>query len=196
VFEEGGVTFCYVQHNNLYLLAVTRLNTNAMAVVSFLHSLITVFAHYFGELEEESLRDNFVICYELLDEVPPTPHTLLISRGQNPNPAARPAVADASAGETDRARAQVMDYGHPQFTEANILKEFITTHAHKLEASAAPRPPMAVTGAVSWRSDGIRYKKNEVRAAMPAPSIRSSPLSAAVPALRALAFGVATVRLT
>jgi len=124
VFEEGGVTFCYVQHNNLYLLAVTRLNTNAMAVVSFLHSLITVFAHYFGELEEESLRDNFVICYELLDEV--------------------------------------MDYGHPQFTEANILKEFITTHAHKLEASAAPRPPMAVTGAVSWRSDGIRYKKNEV----------------------------------
>lgn len=72
------MTFCYVQHNNLYLLAVTRLNTNAMAVVSFLHSLITVFAHYFGELEEESLRDNFVICYELLDEVLSTPHTLLL----------------------------------------------------------------------------------------------------------------------
>jgi hypothetical protein len=69
VFEEGGVTFCYVQHNNLYLLAVTRLNTNAMAVITFIHHLIAVFAHYFGELEEESLRDNFVICYELLDEV-------------------------------------------------------------------------------------------------------------------------------
>ncbi|CAA2976668.1 AP-1 complex subunit mu-2-like, partial [Olea europaea subsp. europaea] len=24
------------------------------------------------------------------------------------------------------------------------------------------RPPMAVTNAVSWRSEGIRYKKNEV----------------------------------
>lgn len=24
------------------------------------------------------------------------------------------------------------------------------------------RPPMAVTNAVSWRSEGIRYRKNEV----------------------------------
>lgn len=26
----------------------------------------------------------------------------------------------------------------------------------------APRPPMAVTNAVSWRSDGLKYRKNEV----------------------------------
>lgn len=25
-----------------------------------------------------------------------------------------------------------------------------------------PRPPMAVTNAVSWRSEGIKYRKNEV----------------------------------
>ena len=35
----------------------------------FLHKLREVFKHYFEELEEESLRDNFVIAYELLDEV-------------------------------------------------------------------------------------------------------------------------------
>ncbi|MCI14819.1 AP-1 complex subunit mu-2-like, partial [Trifolium medium] len=28
-----------------------------------------VFKHYFEELEEESLRDNFVVVYELLDEI-------------------------------------------------------------------------------------------------------------------------------
>ena len=28
-----------------------------------------MFEHYFKELEEESLRDNFVIVYELLDEL-------------------------------------------------------------------------------------------------------------------------------
>lgn len=28
-----------------------------------------VFAEYFKELEEESIRDNFVIIYELLDEL-------------------------------------------------------------------------------------------------------------------------------
>jgi AP-1 complex subunit mu len=27
-----------------------------------------VFKDYFGELEEESIRDNFVVVYELLDE--------------------------------------------------------------------------------------------------------------------------------
>ncbi|CAG0915757.1 unnamed protein product [Notodromas monacha] len=37
---------------------------------------------------------------------------------------------------------------------------FITQEGHKLEVQ--PRPPMAVTNAVSWRSEGIRYRKNEV----------------------------------
>jgi AP-1 complex subunit mu len=55
--------------------------------------------------------------------------------------------------------AQVMDFGYPQFTEAKILSEFIKTDAHKMEVQA--RPPMAVTNAVSWRSEGIKYKKNE-----------------------------------
>lgn len=31
-------------------------------------SQVDVFKDYFGELEEESIRDNFVIIYELLDE--------------------------------------------------------------------------------------------------------------------------------
>mmetsp|Transcript_41990 Transcript_41990/g.70065 ORF Transcript_41990/g.70065 Transcript_41990/m.70065 type:complete len:428 (-) Transcript_41990:193-1476(-) len=124
IWEDNGVTYAYVQHNNLYLLAVTRTNANAMAILTFLHKLIQVFTHYFRELEEESLRDNFVICYELLDEV--------------------------------------MDYGNPQFTEAQILSEFIKTDAHQMEVTNVPRPPMAVTGAVSWRSEGIKYKKNEV----------------------------------
>lgn len=53
-----------------------------------------------------------------------------------------------------------MDFGYPQFTEAKILSEFIKTDAYRMEVSQ--RPPMAVTNAVSWRSEGIRYKKNEV----------------------------------
>lgn len=31
--------------------------------------LFQVFSEYFKELEEESIRDNFVIIYELLDEL-------------------------------------------------------------------------------------------------------------------------------
>ncbi|CAL5413589.1 unnamed protein product [Camellia sinensis] len=80
-----------------------------------------VFKHYFEELEEEPLRHNFVVVYELLDEM--------------------------------------MDFGYPQYTEAKILSEFIKTDAYRMEV--IQRPPMAVTNAVSWRSDGINYKKNE-----------------------------------
>lgn len=64
-----GITYVWVQHANLYLLAMTRTNLNAAAIVLFLHRLVDVFKEYFEELEEESLRDNFVIVYELLDEV-------------------------------------------------------------------------------------------------------------------------------
>lgn len=55
---------------------------------------------------------------------------------------------------------EMMDFGYPQFTEAMILSEFIKTDAYRMEVTQ--RPPMAVTNAVSWRSEGILYKKNEV----------------------------------
>lgn len=41
-----------------------------------------------------------------------------------------------------------------------FVDRYITQEGHKLEV--APRPPMAVTNAVSWRSEGIKYRKNEV----------------------------------
>jgi len=53
----------------------------------------------------------------------------------------------------------MMDFGYPQTTESKILQEYITQESHKLEVI---RPPVAVTNAVSWRSEGIRYRKNEV----------------------------------
>ena len=69
VILDEGVSYIYVQYSNLYLLAVAKNNINAGAILLFLHKLKEIFMHYFQELEEESLRDNFVIAYELLDEV-------------------------------------------------------------------------------------------------------------------------------
>ncbi|KAF8425716.1 Mu homology domain-containing protein [Tirmania nivea] len=119
-FSHEGINYLYIRHNNLYLLALTKRNSNAAEILLFLHRVVEVFTEYFKELEEESIRDNFVIIYELLDEM--------------------------------------MDFGYPQTTESKILQEYITQESHKLE----PTPPIAVTNAVSWRSEGIRYRKNEV----------------------------------
>ncbi|KAL8932894.1 MAG: hypothetical protein Q9211_006068, partial [Gyalolechia sp. 1 TL-2023] len=120
--DEGINQYLYIRHSNLYLLALTKRNPNPTSLLLFLHRLVDVFTEYFKTLEEESIRDNFVIIYELLDEM--------------------------------------MDFGYPQTTESKILQEYITQESHKLEVQA--RPPIAVTNAVSWRSEGIRYRKNEV----------------------------------
>lgn len=61
--------YLYIRHNNLYLLALTKRNSNAAEILLFLHKIVEVFTEYFKELEEESIRDNFVIIYELLDEM-------------------------------------------------------------------------------------------------------------------------------
>ncbi|XP_078285352.1 AP-1 complex subunit mu-2 isoform X3 [Rhinoraja longicauda] len=123
LLTHGKVHFLWIKHSNLYLVAMTKKNANASLVYVFLYKLIQVFTEYFKELEEESIRDNFVVVYELLDEV--------------------------------------MDFGFPQTTDSKILQEYITQQSQKLEV-AAPRPPPTVTNAVSWRSEGIKYKKNEV----------------------------------
>uniref|UniRef100_A0A7N8Y5H7 Adaptor related protein complex 1 subunit mu 3 n=1 Tax=Mastacembelus armatus TaxID=205130 RepID=A0A7N8Y5H7_9TELE len=123
VVSHGSAHFMWIKHSNLYLVAITKKNANAALVYSFLYKIIQVFKEYFKELEEESIRDNFVTVYELMDEV--------------------------------------MDFGFPQTTDSKILQEYITQQGHKLEVGA-PRPPATVTNAVSWRSEGIKYRKNEV----------------------------------
>nr|XP_023408032.1 AP-1 complex subunit mu-1 isoform X2 [Loxodonta africana] len=123
ILAHGGVRFMWIKHNNLYLVATSKKNACVSLVFSFLYKVVQVFSEYFKELEEESIRDNFVIIYELLDEL--------------------------------------MDFGYPQTTDSKILQEYITQEGHKLE-TGAPRPPATVTNAVSWRSEGIKYRKNEV----------------------------------
>ncbi|VDN05824.1 unnamed protein product [Thelazia callipaeda] len=134
--EHPEATFIYIKHSNLYckvlsflyiflaaqIVSTSRRNVNVALVLTFLYKVVGVFEDYFKDVEEESVRDNFVVIYELLDEM--------------------------------------MDFGFPQTTEGKILQEFITQEGHKLDI--APRPPMAVTNAVSWRSEGLKYRKNEV----------------------------------
>lgn len=61
-----------------------------MALLLFLHKIVQVFTEYFRELEEESLRDNFVLVYELLDEMmdfghPQTSETKILKECVNHN---------------------------------------------------------------------------------------------------------------
>jgi len=45
--EDEDCTYVYIQHNNLYILALCRNNANAVALLTFLHRLVDIFKHYF-----------------------------------------------------------------------------------------------------------------------------------------------------
>eukprot|EP01138_Halocafeteria_seosinensis_P015897 gb/GECG01016223.1/.p1 GENE.gb/GECG01016223.1/~~gb/GECG01016223.1/.p1 ORF type:complete len:460 (+),score=37.21 gb/GECG01016223.1/:1-1380(+) len=65
-----GNTFLYTRHKDIFLVAVTRSNANSIMVFRFLYAMVEVLKGYFGpDFDEESLRDNFTLVYELLDEV-------------------------------------------------------------------------------------------------------------------------------
>eukprot|EP01017_Pseudomicrothorax_dubius_P036380 TRINITY_DN5201_c0_g1_i10.p2 TRINITY_DN5201_c0_g1~~TRINITY_DN5201_c0_g1_i10.p2 ORF type:complete len:433 (-),score=133.73 TRINITY_DN5201_c0_g1_i10:1826-3124(-) len=126
IILEDDISFYHLRHNNLIFLAASKRNSNALVVFAFIYKLIEVFNEYFKEVEEESVRDNFVVIYELLDEM--------------------------------------MDNGYPQTTEFKILREFIKTESHEMQKTKDTldiKLPTAVSNAVSWRAEGIKYKKNE-----------------------------------
>ncbi|SCU88940.1 LADA_0E12860g1_1 [Lachancea dasiensis] len=126
---HNGVQYLFIQHNDIYVLTMScSLSLNVAQVFSFLYKLVDVLAEYVKTVQEESIRDNFVIIYELLDEM--------------------------------------LDFGVPQITETKMLKQYITQKSFKLIKSAKKsknvvRPPSQLTNSVSWRPEGITYKKNE-----------------------------------
>lgn len=62
-------SFMYIRIGDIFLAAVTKHNANPTLVFQYLHSMVEVFQKYFAcELTEESVRNNFVLIYELLDE--------------------------------------------------------------------------------------------------------------------------------
>lgn len=67
--DKENNLFYFHKHNDLNLVAISKKNNNAVMVFTFLHTLVAVLESYFKDVQEESIRDNFVVVYELLDEM-------------------------------------------------------------------------------------------------------------------------------
>lgn len=126
ILTLGSTTFSHVKHENIFIVAVTKGNANAALVFEFLYRLTALGKSYFGKFDEEAVKNNFVLIYELLDEI--------------------------------------LDFGYPQNTETDTLKMYITTEGVKSERNMiedSSKITMQATGAMSWRRDNIKYRKNE-----------------------------------
>ncbi|KAK1287526.1 hypothetical protein QJS10_CPB19g01523 [Acorus calamus] len=69
VFNVDGVNYIHVKVAGLLFVATTRVNVSPSLVLELLQRIARVTKDYLGVLNEESLRKNFVLVYELLDEV-------------------------------------------------------------------------------------------------------------------------------
>mmetsp|Transcript_41605 Transcript_41605/g.69500 ORF Transcript_41605/g.69500 Transcript_41605/m.69500 type:complete len:263 (+) Transcript_41605:227-1015(+) len=69
IFQDGTCNYCFIRHGDLYFIATVTMNANVAVIMAFLYKLLAVFKEYFKSVEEESVKDNFVLIYELLDEM-------------------------------------------------------------------------------------------------------------------------------
>ena len=123
----NGTHFLYIKHGNMYVVAVSNGNAQVAIAFQFLHEVVKVLKNYFGTFDEDSIKNNFVLIYELLDEV--------------------------------------LDYGYPQNCSTDVLKMYITQEGNRSAAAdkaASQAVTIQATGAISWRKEGIKYRKNEL----------------------------------
>lgn len=64
---------------------------------------------------------------------------------------------------TQKNLLEILDFGYPQNSETDTLKMYITTEGVKSERAAedSSRITIQATGAISWRRNDIKYRKNE-----------------------------------
>lgn len=84
-----------------------------------LNKMVQVLEQYFGSITEESVKNNFVLIYELLDgkcHLPPHPSP--------PSPLPPPTLLPPPSNNI--YVTEILDYGYPQKTDSGILKTYIT----------------------------------------------------------------------
>lgn len=64
-----GINYLFVKKGGIYFVSTTKFNVSPSFVLELLERAARVFKDYCGVLTEESIRKNFILLYELLDEM-------------------------------------------------------------------------------------------------------------------------------
>ncbi|CAJ1925839.1 unnamed protein product [Cylindrotheca closterium] len=64
-----GLSYLHVKRNGLIFGCAAASNVSAVTIIDLLSTVARVFKDYCGTLSEEAIRKNFILLYELLDEM-------------------------------------------------------------------------------------------------------------------------------
>ena len=69
MFNVDGINFIYVKTEDLYIVISTLDNSSPNYYLEVLDRVMKVIKDHIGELTEETIRKNFVLIYEIIDEM-------------------------------------------------------------------------------------------------------------------------------
>ncbi|XP_055330014.1 AP-2 complex subunit mu [Paramacrobiotus metropolitanus] len=69
VTNIARTSFFHIKRGNIWIAVVTKQNVNAAMVFELLNKTVEIMQSYFGKLNEENVKNNFVLVYEILDEI-------------------------------------------------------------------------------------------------------------------------------
>ncbi|KAI8806438.1 Mu homology domain-containing protein [Cladochytrium replicatum] len=127
--------FLHILRSGLYFLAVVHDEAPPLSVLHFLHRAVDIMQEYFGIISEITIKENFVIVYELLEE--------LLDYG-------RPHMI-----EPNILRSMIP----PPSIMATVMN---AVSLSGVGTSGMIKYPSGPTSSIPWRSSGIKYTKNEI----------------------------------
>jgi len=135
IFHLDGLTYCHLTLNQMYFVFTATKNVQAAMLVEVLHRISRLFKDYCGVLTEESVRRNFLLLYELLDEVfdrgfPQGMSTELLKVYVYNEPVAVHSAGGGMSGRLDKL--------------SNALADKVSLGERKTMASTAANKPIAV----------------------------------------------------
>jgi len=69
LFNIDGINFIYIKTDDLYIVISTLDNASPNYYLEILENIIKVITDHIGILNEETIRKNFVLIYEIIDEM-------------------------------------------------------------------------------------------------------------------------------
>ena len=69
IFNEEGVNFIFLKKNEIYIVLATLDNPSPVYYIEILNTLLKVIRDECGVFTEESIRKNYVLIYEIIDEM-------------------------------------------------------------------------------------------------------------------------------
>ncbi|GAV52207.1 hypothetical protein ZYGR_0AG01980 [Zygosaccharomyces rouxii] len=156
ILTLGSTTFHHIRSHgsdSLWLVTVSRTNANSGAIWEFLYKFNAILDAY-GLTKEEKLKEDFMLCYEILDVV--------LGAGGIPMDTELGSVVSKLSVKPNKNGSTSSD---PKSSSAASLStsnlpmpKFLTRNNRSMSQDLGTNYPSSFP----WRPNGVKYKKNEV----------------------------------